>query len=186
MKNATVMKTRLYLAALCTAAMLATGCDKSNEPTSKPEQTPQVYEDLMDCYDKSHPIDYYGDIEWRCRLSDYARSIFGIFGSEDGREWAIPQADFFEGIAGVAGSDFHTFKIEELGAIMLPIFEMVYHDCIAAYGKYGYDIHKSAPFVLRHIALGRPMYHHSVPPHLYWETEQAPAEDNPAPEAIFL
>ena len=45
------MKTRLYLAALCTAAMLATGCDKSNEPTSKPEQTPQVYEDLMDCYD---------------------------------------------------------------------------------------------------------------------------------------
>lgn len=140
---------------------------------------------LMDCYDKSHPIDYYGDIEWRCRLSDYARSIFGIFGSEDGREWAIPHADFFEGIAGVAGSDFHTFKIEELGAVMLPIFEMIYHDCIAAYGKYGYDIHKSAPFVLRHIALGRPMYHHSVPPHLYWETEQAPAEDNPALEAIF-
>ncbi len=141
----------------------------------------------LECYDRSHPIDYDGDVYWRCRLSDYARELFGIFGSEDGREWAIPHSDFFEGITGVAGHDFHSYKGEEMGAIMVPMFEMVYHDTIAAYGKYGYDQKKAAAFVLRHISQGRPLYHHSVPPHLYWSAqEEWPSEDATLPaEAVY-
>lgn len=77
MKNATVMKTKLYLAALCTAAMLATGCNKSNEPTSKPEQTPQVYEDLMDCYDFNDEVTLCNgkkpsELEW---MKDYVTEL---------------------------------------------------------------------------------------------------------------
>ncbi len=142
---------------------------------------------LMECYDRSHPIDYDGDIYWRSRLSDYARDMFGIFGSEDGREWAIPHADFFEGITGVAGSAYHTYKIEEMGATLVPIFEMIYHDTIAAYGKYGYDHRKAAPFVLRHISQGRPLFHHSVPPHLYWQAQEKweSADAALAPEAVY-
>ena len=176
-------------------------CSKASlELASRPRNLPEVLKitqarsyfidttyagGLEECYDKAHPIDFEGDIYWRCKLSDYARGVFGIFGSEDGREWAIPHADFFEGITGVSGKDFHTFNVEDLGATFLPLFEMIYHDCIAAYGKYGYDINKSAAFVLRHIALGRPLYHHSVPTHLYWENYTAPENQEVAPEAIY-
>jgi len=139
---------------------------------------------LSDCYDKMHPITRQQDIEWKQMLSDYARETFGVFGSEDGREWAIPHADFFEGITGVSGKDYHNLNTEEMGAVLLPIFEMVYHDCIAAYGKYGYDINKTAPYVLRHISMGRPMHHHDVPVHLYWENF-TPAEYNADPVAMY-
>lgn len=141
----------------------------------------------MECYDRAHPIDYDGDIYWRSTLSDYARDLFGIFGSEDGREWAIPHADFFEGITGVAGNAYHTYKIEEMGATLVPVFEMIYHDTIAAYGKYGYDQKTAAPFVLRHITQGRPLYHHSVPSHLYWQGREKwdSADAALAPEAVY-
>lgn len=141
---------------------------------------------LEECYDHSHPLDYNGDLLWRCNLSDYARDLFGIFGSEDGREWAIPHADFFEGITGVSGKDYHTYKAEDFGGILVPLFEMVYHDCIAAYGKYGYNISEAAPFVLRHISLGRPLYHHSVPTHLYWEGYSAEGQkDDQSAQAVY-
>lgn len=141
---------------------------------------------LVDCFDKIHPINYYSDINYRCQLSDYARGLFGIFGSEDGREWAIPHADFFEGIVGVSGNEYHTFKLEDFGAVSVPFFELVYHDCIAAYGKYGYDINQSTPNILRHISLGRTLYHHNVPPHLYWENYTASGEQNTDPKAVFV
>ena len=37
-------------------------------------------------------------MKWKQALSDYAREVFGIFGSEDGREWAIPAQRFLRGI----------------------------------------------------------------------------------------
>ncbi len=137
--------------------------------------------DPQECYSKDHPLTRVDDIHWKCELSDYARSVFGVFGSECGREWAIPHSDFFEGLTGVSGKGFHNAALEEtLGAKIVPLFELVYHDTMQMYGKYGYDHWKSAEYVLRHILIARPLNYHSIPSHLYWKT---PAAD-PAPLAI--
>ena len=34
----------------------------------------------------------------RFASADYARSLFGLFGSEEGKEWAVSHADYFEGL----------------------------------------------------------------------------------------
>lgn len=136
--------------------------------------------DLQECFAPEHPLTRRDDMRWKQALSDYAREVFGIFGSECGREWAIPHADFFEGITGVSGRAFHDEKLaDSLGAVTVPLFELVYRDCIAAYGKYGYDMKQSAGYVLRHIVLGRPLNYHSIPAHLYWKESRA--DDRPLP-----
>ena len=125
---------------------------------------------LQECFDKEHPLTRADDIRWKQAISDYAREVFGSFGSECGREWAIPHADFFEGLTGVSGSWYHNKELPgQLGASVVPLFELVYRDCIAMYGKYGYDPTKAAEYVLHHITIGRPLNYHIIPPHLYWK-----------------
>ena len=123
-----------------------------------------------ECCDPNHPIDRNDDIAWKIRLSDYARGLFGIFGSECGREWALPHSDFFEGLVGVSGHYYHNLKPEELGATVIPFFEMVYHDCQICYGKYGYRADQAAEYVVHHILCARPLHYHSFPDHLYWKS----------------
>ncbi|HTL18330.1 MAG TPA: DUF5696 domain-containing protein [Patescibacteria group bacterium] len=126
---------------------------------------------LQECFDPQHPLTRRDDIKWKQALSDYARSVFGVFGSECGREWAIPHSDFFEGLTGVSGHAYHDAKLpDQLGATVVPLFELVYRDCIAMYGKYGYDPAQAARYVLQHISLGRPLNYHSIPAHLYWKS----------------
>ena len=56
-----------------------------------------------ECRDPAHPI-------WVATRTSLRRSasattqgkIFGLFGSECGREWALPHSDFFEGLVGVS------------------------------------------------------------------------------------
>ncbi len=141
---------------------------------------------LQECFDPNHPLTRLDDMKWKQELSDYAREVFGSFGSECGREWAIPHSDFFEGLTGVSGTYYHNKELpRQLGASVVPLFEMVYRDSIALYGKYGYDVMKSAEYVLHHIALGRPLNYHSIPPHLYWKdhkvTSTTPAARGTAP-----
>jgi Glycosyl hydrolases related to GH101 family, GH129 len=137
---------------------------------------------LFECFDPKHPLTKTDDIEWKQALSDYAREMFGSFGSEDGREWAIPHADFFEGITGVSGTYFaDRALLSDTGGVPIPLFELVYHDAIAAYGKYNYDAACSAEYVLEHMILGRPLNYHNVPNHVYWKG--APAPEPAAPPA---
>jgi hypothetical protein len=125
--------------------------------------------DLQECFDPKHPLTRADDLHWKQELSHYARGHFGIFGSECGREWAIPCSDFFEGLSGVSGAHYHNPDLlDRLGATPLPIFEMVYHDCIQIYGKYGYRAGKATQYVLHHLLVGRPLNYHQVPPGLYW------------------
>jgi hypothetical protein len=123
-----------------------------------------------ECYDPNHPIDRNDDIAWKIRLSDYARDVFGIFGSECGREWALPHSDYFEGLVGVSGRYYHNLKPEDLGATVFPFFEMGYHDCQICYGKYGYSADRAAEYVAHHILCARPLHYHSFPDHLYWQS----------------
>ncbi len=125
---------------------------------------------LQDCWDKNHPLTRWQDMKYKQELSDYARSMFGMFGSECGREWGIPHSDFFEGFTGVAGRRYHDAGLEKkLGAVRVPLFEMVYRDTMALHGKYGYDMHESADYVLDHVSVGRPLHHHDLPARLYWK-----------------
>ena len=142
-----------------------------------------------ECHDPNHPIDRNGDIAWKIRLSDYAREQFGIFGSECGREWALPHSDFFEGLVGVSGRYYHNLKPEELGAIVIPFFEMVYHDCQICYGKYGYRADQAAEYVAHHVLCARPLHYHSFPDHLYWKStndrDKEDKEDPPSDRACY-
>jgi len=125
-----------------------------------------------ECFDPNHPIGRNEDIAWKIRLSDYARNVFGIFGSECGREWALPHSDFFEGLVGVSGHYYANAKLqEEVGAQVIPFFEMVYHDCQICYGKYGYRAEDAAENVAHHVLCARPLYYHSFPDHLYWQNK---------------
>ncbi len=103
-----------------------------------------------ECFDPNHPIGRNDDIAWKIRLSDYARNVFGLFGSECGREWALPHSDFFEGLVGVSGKYYHNLKPEELGATVIPFFEMVYHNCQVCYGKYGYRAEEAGEYIAHH------------------------------------
>jgi Glycosyl hydrolases related to GH101 family, GH129 len=145
---------------------------------------------LQECFDPKHPLTRADDMKWKIALSDYAREQFGIFGSEDGREWAIPHSDFMEGLVGVAGDYFHRPQLmKETGGIPIPLFEIVYRDTQAIYGKYGYDIFKSAEHVLYHVRIGRTLYYHEVPPHLYWKEkspEPPPASAGTPDPALFV
>ena len=125
----------------------------------------------QECFDPKHPLGRNNDIAAKIKLSEAARQIFGIFGSECGREWALPCSDFFEGLVGVAGRDYHQLKPESLGARVIPFWEMVYHDCEVCYGKYGYAAGRSAEYVAHHLLAARPLNYHSLPEHLYWKTK---------------
>ncbi len=122
-----------------------------------------------ECADPKHPIGRNEDIAYKIELSDKAREIFGLFGSECGREWALPHSDFFEGLVGVSGRYFHNLKPETLGAKVIPLWEMVYHDCQVCYGKYGYAADQSGEYVAHHVLCARPLHYHSIPDHLYWK-----------------
>lgn len=138
---------------------------------------------LQECYDPRHPLTRADDMRWKQALADYGRQEFGVFGSEDGREWAIPHSDFFEGLTGVNGTWYHNPKvIEETGGVSIPLFELVFRDCIALYGKYGYNISRSADYVLYHISVGRPLNYHTIPRHLYWRETSAPPAQGKKPE----
>jgi len=123
-----------------------------------------------ECYDANHPTDRNDDIAWKTRLSDYAREMFGVFGSECGREWALPHSDFFEGLVGVSGRYFHSLNPEDFGATVIPFWEMVYHDCQVCYGKYGYRADRAAEYVAHHVLCARPLHYHSFPDHSYWQS----------------
>jgi hypothetical protein len=139
---------------------------------------------LQECYDPRHPLTKSDDLYWKQALSSYAREVFGLFGSECGREWAVAHADFFEGLASVGGRYYHMLKPEELGAWVMPLFEMVFHDCITIHGKYGYEPAAMAEQVIHHAAIGRTLYYHSVGPHLYWQEAGASAELPPADSLV--
>lgn len=143
----------------------------------------------QECFDPRHPMTKQEDIHWKAALSDYARETVGMFGSECGREWAVPHADFFEGLTSVSGQYYHMLKPAELGGNVVPFFDMIFHDCIAIQGKYGYSPAEMAEQVLHHISLGRTLYYHSLGKHLYWQDldgmAELPAAEGAVDPAVF-
>ena len=81
---------------------------------------------LMEDFSSVHPLTLKDDLYWKRRLCQYARQTFGIFGSEEGYEWGVPCADFFESLMTARTSPTSS-------EVQIPLFEMVYGDCVQMY-----------------------------------------------------
>ena len=78
---------------------------------------------LVTCEDPAHPMTRLDDLRWKTRLCLLAKQHFGLFGSEEGREWAVPCADYLEGIFG--------HQTDSPPGTVIPLFPLVYNDCAA-------------------------------------------------------
>ena len=77
---------------------------------------------LVTCEDPAHAMTRLDDLRWKTKLCLLAKQHFGLFGSEEGREWAVPCADYLEGI-------FSHQTAAKPGSV-IPLFPLVYSDCV--------------------------------------------------------
>jgi len=161
---------------------------KSVELASRPQNVPKVKElfspdvyfsdtifaaPLYECFDPKHPLSFEDDLHYKQLLCDYLRKQVGLFGSEEGREWGVPHADYFEvlmshktgyNLTGAAAAD-----------IVIPMFEMVYGDAIPIYAHQSDRPRIDNPsYILDHILYAEmPVYQYGS--HHYW-TNPAPPQ----------
>jgi hypothetical protein len=117
---------------------------KSVELASRPMNVPRVKElarpdvyfsdtifasPLYECFDPKHPLTLVDDLHYKAALCDYLRKQVGLFGSEEGREWGVPHADYFEGLM----SHKTHYQQPDNTDIIVPLFEIVYGDAISIY-----------------------------------------------------
>ncbi len=77
---------------------------------------------LVTCEDPAHPMTRQDDLQWKSKLCLLAKQYMGLFGSEEGREWAVPCADYLEGIFG--------HQTDSTVGDVIPLFPLVYSDCV--------------------------------------------------------
>ncbi len=109
-------------------------------------------------YEDYHPQRTFGrrqDVEHRLALFRYTNSLKLVTGGEHGRFWAVPTMDYFEGMMsgnvyfswpaghllrpekgreGIS-QDYYTYGLG--GEYRVPLFELVFHDCVVNYWYWG-------------------------------------------------
>ena len=117
-----------------------------------------------ECFDPNHPLTLADDIRYKQQLCDSMRKMFGLFGSEEGREWAVPHADYFEGLM----SHRTRFQRPNDTDIVIPLFELVYGDAIPIYTHQSDRPRPDNPvYILDHILYAEmPVYYFGN--HRYW------------------
>ncbi len=121
---------------------------------------------LVTCDDPAHPMTRYDDMVWKSKLCDLAKRYFGLFGSEEGREWAVPHADYMEGLLS------HKTR-SPAGAPVIPLFPLVYGDCVNLYTHQGDRIGPGdAKKVLDHVLYAENAVYR-FGNHLYWKSPAA-------------
>ncbi len=145
---------------------------KAVELASRPQNIPQVKElfaptlyfsdtifaaGLYECFDPKHPASPAEDMGYKQRLCDYLRGQFGLFGSEEGREWGVAHADYFEGLM----SHRTHFQRPNDQDIIIPLFELVYGDAIPIYAHQSDRPRPDNPsYILDHILYAEmPVYY---------------------------
>lgn len=117
---------------------------KSVELASRPQNVPGVVQlckpdlyfsdvifatPLYECSAPEHPLTMVDDLAEKQKLCDYIRGVVGLFGSEEGREWGVAHADYFEGLM----SHRTRWQTNNDTSIILPLFELVFADAIPMY-----------------------------------------------------
>ncbi|HUT37619.1 MAG TPA: DUF5696 domain-containing protein [Planctomycetota bacterium] len=135
------------------------------------------------------PLSHAECIEVYRDLIRAVKSLAGLWGSEDGQEWAVPVGDYHEGIL---SRDFYP-RIGE----PIPLFDLVYHDAAATFWHQGMTIslaerrHQwgrdcAAPeHYLELLSLARtPLFR---PPGRHWWKEQMalPAQPGASPRRVL-
>jgi hypothetical protein len=161
---------------------------------SRPQNVPQVHRlfspdvyfsdtvfavSPMECFHPDHPATAVEGIENLKQLCRYIRKTVGMLGSEEGKEWGVPLADYFEGMM----SHKTGFRVPatQRGDIVIPLFELVYGDAIPIYAHQSDRPRPDYPnHILDHILYAEmPVYY--IGNHRYWED---PARDfQPPPDA---
>ncbi len=157
---------------------------KSVELASRPQNIPQVKElfaptlyfsdtifaaGLYECFDPKHPTTPADDIRYKQQLCDYLRGQFGLFGSEEGREWGVAHADYFEGLM----SHRTHFQRPNDTDTIIPLFELVYADAIPIYAHQSDRPKPDNPgYILDHILYAEmPVYDFGR--HRYWTSAES-------------
>jgi len=152
---------------------------KSLELARRPQNVPRVRElfapDLYfsdtifaappyECFDANHPLTLGDDIRYKQELCDYLRQQFGLFGSEEGREWGVAHADYLEGLM----SHRTRFQRPDDTDIVIPLFELVFGDAIPIYAHQSDRPRPDNPvYILDHILYAEmPVYYFGN--HRYW------------------
>jgi hypothetical protein len=145
---------------------------KTNLPEIARRFQPSIYfidtvfaEDLVSCEDPSHPTDRLADLQWKTRLCQLAKKHFGLFGSEEGREWAVPCAEYLEGI--------FSHQTESPVGEAVPLFPLVYSDCVQLMTHQGVRIGPGDEKKVADHILFAEMPLPSFGPHRYWERATA-------------
>ncbi len=116
---------------------------------------------LVTCEDPAHPMTRADDLRWKTELSLTAKRWFGLFGSEEGREWAVPCADYLEGLFG--------HQTETPTGEVIPLFPLVYSDCVQIMTHQGQRMGAGdAKRILDHVLFAE-MSLPEFGAHLYWE-----------------
>jgi hypothetical protein len=145
-----------------------------------------------ECYDPHHPMTRTESREWKMKLLDYvSRDCKLVTGSETGHDAAVPFVDYFEGMLSLgpyrvpdAGRDIQRIwndppervaKFQLGQAYRLPLWELVYHDCVVAQWYWG-DYNNKLPALWDKRDLFNVLY--GTPPMFMfdrklWETQKA-------------
>lgn len=108
---------------------------------------------LRECYNPEHPETRTEDRIYKTELFDYLSGEMKLVtGSETGIDWAVPYLHYFEGMMSIAnyrlpdsGYDLTSIKKPQpeflrfqVGSYYrIPLFELVYHDCVVSYWYWG-------------------------------------------------
>ena len=108
---------------------------------------------LREDYNPKHPLTRSDDRTWKMKqLAALSGDFKLVTGSETGMDMAVPYVHYFEGMMSLgpyrlpdAGYDLFSYKkpSEEFLRFQtgcfyrIPLFELVYHDCVVSYGYWG-------------------------------------------------
>ncbi|MCG3147177.1 MAG: hypothetical protein PCFJNLEI_00614 [Verrucomicrobiae bacterium] len=116
---------------------------------------------LYECYSDRHPRSRHDDLQDKIALMDYARAMFGVFGSEAGTSWGVEHMDYWEGVLQIpyAETGAKGWTVE-MGARPVPIFGAVYRDILTAYQHQSCSQAENAPLMfLAALRSGQPPYY---------------------------
>ena len=122
---------------------------------------------LVTCEDPNHPMTRHDDLVWKSKLCMLAKHYFGLFGSEEGREWAVPCADYLEGIFG--------HQTDAKPGEVIPLLPIVYSDCVQIMTHQGDRIGPGDEKKVADHILFAEMFLPRFGSHLYWKADQDPS-----------
>ncbi len=120
---------------------------------------------LVTCEDPQHPMTRQDDLRYKSQLCMLAKQHFGLFGSEEGKEWAGPCADYLEGIFG--------HQTDAAPGSVIPLFPLVYSDCAQIMTHQGNRINAGDEKKMADHVLFAEMPVAGFGDHLYWSGAQS-------------